>query len=77
MIKTKKVPGFENYSVSSDGRVYSKRGELKPSTSTGYASVKFPMVQKNKISKFIAWLQSCLFRIVKIWKLSIILTATN
>ncbi len=41
MIKTKKVPGFENYSVSSDGRVFSQRGELKPSTSTGYASVKF------------------------------------
>ena len=41
MSKIKKVPGFENYSVSNDGRVFSQRGELKPSTSTGYASVKF------------------------------------
>lgn len=40
MVKMKKVPGFENYSVSTEGKVYSLRGELKPSTSTGYASVK-------------------------------------
>jgi hypothetical protein len=45
MSKMKKVPGFENYSVSSDGRVFSNKRsgqiELSPSTSTGYAQVKF------------------------------------
>ena len=39
MSKVKKVPGFENYSVSSEGTVSSRFRELKPSTSTGYASV--------------------------------------
>ena len=43
MSKMKKVPGFETYCVSSDGRVYSNKRsgqiELSPSTSTGYAKV--------------------------------------
>jgi len=43
MSKTKKVPGFETYSVSSDGRVFSNKRsgqiELSPSMSTGYAKV--------------------------------------
>ena len=59
MRKIKKVPGFENYTVSRDGRVFSLRGELKPSTSTGYANVKLsngPVKQNFQVHRLVATL---------------------
>jgi len=56
-VKVKKVPNFENYSVSSDGRVFSLRGELKTSTSTGYANVKLsngPEKQSCQVHRLVA-----------------------
>ncbi len=62
MKNLKKVPGFSGYFVSPEGKVYSKkRGnelvELSPSTTTGYAHVKFsngPEKQNFQVHRLVA-----------------------
>jgi len=48
MSKVKEIPGFENYSVSTEGCVFSRFRQLKPSTSTGYASVTISNGKEKK-----------------------------